>query len=193
LRYHQSGKGESHARTGNSRAGPRRPARGQVALDPSRRVCARGDPPRPRREAWRSIDQTNHRHRPIEGQASRCRLAATEEGQDYGPDTSKRRTSLCAGTWRTTETSALGQAFARDCSRPSTRRNIHWSHASLSKQAHAAARQRTADERSAAAQKAVRAKGPAKRHAAAMKAVETKGHMGLSRAARKAARTRAAT
>src|SRR5437016_1454952 len=66
------------------------------------------------------------------------------------------------------------------------------SHASLSKQAHAAARQRTAGERSAAAEKAVQTKGPAERHAAAMKAVQTKGHAGLARAAHKAARTRAA-
>jgi uncharacterized protein DUF6496 len=66
------------------------------------------------------------------------------------------------------------------------------SHASLSRQAHTAARQRTAAERSAAAEKAARTKGPAKRHAAAMKAVRTKGHAGLSRAARQAARTRAA-
>ena len=63
---------------------------------------------------------------------------------------------------------------------------------SLAKQAHAAARQRTAGERSAAAKKAAQTKGPAKRHAAAMKAVQTKGHAGLSRAAHKAARTRAA-
>lgn len=66
------------------------------------------------------------------------------------------------------------------------------SHKSLSKQAHAAARQRTAGERSEAAEKASRTKGPAKRRAAARKAVRTKGHAGLSRAARKAARTRAA-
>src|SRR6185436_8674982 len=66
------------------------------------------------------------------------------------------------------------------------------SHASLSKHAHAAAMQRTAGERSAAAEKAVRTKGPTKLHAAAMKAVHTKGHVGLSRAAHKAARTRAA-
>jgi hypothetical protein len=64
------------------------------------------------------------------------------------------------------------------------------SHASLSKQAHAAARQRTAAERSASAEKAVETKGPAKRHAAAMKAVRTKGHQGLSQSAKKAARTR---
>ena len=61
------------------------------------------------------------------------------------------------------------------------------SHTALSKQAHAAARQRTAGERSAAAEKAARTKGPEKRHAAAMKAVRTKGHEGLSRAAKKAA------
>jgi Family of unknown function (DUF6496) len=66
------------------------------------------------------------------------------------------------------------------------------SHASLSRQARSAARQRSAAERSAAAEKAVRTKGPAKRHAAAMRAVRTKGHAGLSRAAHKAARTRAA-
>src|SRR6266702_6217911 len=65
------------------------------------------------------------------------------------------------------------------------------SHAALSKQAHAAARQRTAGERSAAAEKAVRTKGPEVRHAAAMKAIRTKGHEGLSQAARKAAKTRA--
>src|SRR5947209_19405379 len=66
------------------------------------------------------------------------------------------------------------------------------SHTALSKQAHAAARQRPAGERSLAAEKAVRTKGPAKRHAAAMKAVRTKGHAGRVRAARKGARTRAA-
>jgi Family of unknown function (DUF6496) len=66
------------------------------------------------------------------------------------------------------------------------------SHASLSKQAKAAARRRTAGERSAAAQQAVRTKGPKERHEAAMKAVKTKGHAGMSRAAHKAARTRAA-
>ena len=64
--------------------------------------------------------------------------------------------------------------------------------AALAKQAHAAAGQRTAAERSAAARKGVRTKGPAERHAAAMKAVQTKGHAGLSRAAKKAVRTRAA-
>jgi hypothetical protein len=61
------------------------------------------------------------------------------------------------------------------------------SHTALAKQAHAAARQRSAAERSAAAKKGTETKGPAKRHAAAMKAVQTKGHEGLSRAARKAA------
>ncbi len=66
------------------------------------------------------------------------------------------------------------------------------SHTDLSKQAHRAARERTATERSAAAKKAARTKGPKERHEAAMKAVRTKGHAELSRAARKAARTRAA-
>src|SRR5947209_14029707 len=65
------------------------------------------------------------------------------------------------------------------------------SHASLAKQAHTAARQRTPAERSAAAEKAAQTKGPAKRHAAAMKAVRTKGLAGLSRAGHKAARSRA--
>lgn len=66
------------------------------------------------------------------------------------------------------------------------------SSAALSKQAHSAARQKTAGERSAAAKKAAQTKGPAARHAAALKAVRTKGHAGFSRTARKAARTRAA-
>jgi hypothetical protein len=64
--------------------------------------------------------------------------------------------------------------------------------AALSKQAKTAARNRTAGERSAAAQKAVETKGPAERHEAAQKAVRTKGRTGLRRAARKAARTRTA-
>jgi len=66
------------------------------------------------------------------------------------------------------------------------------SHVALSRQAHSAARQRTASERSAAAEKAAETKGPVKRHAAAMKAVRTKGHAGLARAARKGSRTRTA-
>jgi hypothetical protein len=66
------------------------------------------------------------------------------------------------------------------------------SHKALSKQAHAAARRRTAGERSAAAKQASATKGPGVRHEAAMKAVRTKGKAGRSRAARKAARTRAA-
>jgi hypothetical protein len=49
------------------------------------------------------------------------------------------------------------------------------SHASLSKQAHAAAANRTAAERSAAAKKAARTKGPAERSAAARKAARTRG------------------
>lgn len=65
------------------------------------------------------------------------------------------------------------------------------SHKSLSKQAHRAARERSAGERSAAARKAVQTKGPRERHQAAIKAVRTKGHAGLARAGRKAARTRA--
>lgn len=65
------------------------------------------------------------------------------------------------------------------------------SHASLSRQAHAAAGRRTAGERSASARRAARTKGPTKRRAAAMKAVRTKGHAGRARAAHKAARTRA--
>jgi hypothetical protein len=65
------------------------------------------------------------------------------------------------------------------------------SHSSLAKQAHSAARQRSASERSRSAKMAARTKGPSKRHMAAMKAVRTKGHAGLSRAAKKAARTRA--
>jgi len=46
--------------------------------------------------------------------------------------------------------------------------------AALSTQARAAARRRSADERSAAARKAVRTKGPAKRSAAARKAAQTR-------------------
>ncbi len=65
------------------------------------------------------------------------------------------------------------------------------SHAALSRQAHSAARQRTATDRSSAARKAALTKGPKERHEAAMKAVRTKGHAGMSRAAKKAARTRA--
>jgi hypothetical protein len=66
------------------------------------------------------------------------------------------------------------------------------SHKALARQAHRAAGERSAAERSAAAKKAVRTKGPKERHEAAMKAVRTKGHAGLSEAARKAARTRKA-
>ena len=66
------------------------------------------------------------------------------------------------------------------------------SHTALSRQAHAAARRRTPEERSEAAQRAVKTKGPQERKDAARKAVRTKGHEGLARAARKAARTRAA-
>jgi len=51
------------------------------------------------------------------------------------------------------------------------------SHASLAKQAHTAAGQRTAGERSATARKAAVTKGPEKRQAAARKAVQTKGHV----------------
>jgi hypothetical protein len=65
------------------------------------------------------------------------------------------------------------------------------SHEALSKQAKAAARRRTAGERSAAAKKAAETKGPQERHQAAMKAVRTKGHERRVRAAKKAARTRA--
>lgn len=48
------------------------------------------------------------------------------------------------------------------------------SHEALSRQAHAAARKRTASDRSAAARKAARTKGPAVRSAAAKKAARTR-------------------
>jgi len=48
------------------------------------------------------------------------------------------------------------------------------SHAALARQAHSAARGRSASERSAAAKKAARTKGPAKRAAAARKAARTR-------------------
>jgi hypothetical protein len=51
------------------------------------------------------------------------------------------------------------------------------SKSALSRQAHTAARRRTAD-RSAAARKAVRTKGPAGRHAAAVKAARTRARHG---------------
>jgi hypothetical protein len=52
------------------------------------------------------------------------------------------------------------------------------SHAALSRQAHSAARARTASDRSAAARKAARTKGPAGRHAAAVKAARTRARHG---------------
>lgn len=61
----------------------------------------------------------------------------------------------------------------------------------LAKQAKSAARRRTPEERSAAAEKASQTKGPAVRKAAAKKAVQTKGRSGRVKAARKAAKTRA--
>jgi hypothetical protein len=65
------------------------------------------------------------------------------------------------------------------------------SHEALSKQAKAAARRRTAGDRSAAAEKAAHTKGPRQRREAAKKASKTKGHAGRMRAAKKSARTRA--
>jgi hypothetical protein len=81
--------------------------------------------------------------------------------------------------------SAIKQALKREGKSAASK-------SSLSKQAHAAAKNRTAAERSTAAEKAARTKGPAGRHQAAMKAVRTKGRAGLSAATGKAARTRAA-
>jgi len=52
------------------------------------------------------------------------------------------------------------------------------SHRALAKQARAAARQRTATERSASARKAVRTKGPSARSAAAKKAARTRAARG---------------
>ncbi|MCU7551201.1 DNA-binding protein [Chitinophagaceae bacterium LB-8] len=65
------------------------------------------------------------------------------------------------------------------------------SHTALSRQTHAAAKKRTASERSAAAKKAAVTKGPRGRSSAAKKAAATKGPHGRSVAAKKAARTRA--
>jgi hypothetical protein len=50
------------------------------------------------------------------------------------------------------------------------------SHTALSRQAHAAAKKRTASERSAAAKKAARTKGPRERSQAAKKAARTRAH-----------------
>src|SRR5688572_21750565 len=52
------------------------------------------------------------------------------------------------------------------------------SHTALSRQAHAAARKRTASDRSAAAKKAAKTKGPRKRSQAARKAARTRARKG---------------
>src|SRR5439155_16617201 len=55
-------------------------------FDQGRQVRERGDPPRPPGEAWRAIDQTGHRHRPVEGAAKGSEAAPAEEGTDVGGD-----------------------------------------------------------------------------------------------------------
>ena len=71
------------------------------------------------------------------------------------------------------------KSVSRTRSKATTEALKHEGHAAaspkaLSKQAHSAAKKRTATERSAAARKAARTKGPAKRSAAARKAARTR-------------------
>ncbi len=102
------------------------------------------------------------------------KLAAPEKGK--APDKTRRsaareldRGSHPAGKPSKNRSQATQHALEREGRSAA-------SHQALSKQAHAAARKRSAADRQAAAQKAVR----------------TKGHAGLARAARKAAKTRTA-
>src|SRR5262245_46518097 len=116
---------------------------------------------------------------PKKGQTSERTRKSAERAYARGHGAPARRKSS-AKRWRSIE-----HALRREGKSAASR-------ASLAKQAKAAARRRTAGERSAASEQAARTKGPRERHEAALKAVRTKGHAGLSRAAHKAARTRAA-
>ena len=91
---------------------------------------------------------------------------------------------------RTRRSAALAYRAGRHPTAPSPRRSraatralkreprAAASHTALSRHARAAARSRTARERSAASRKAARTKGPAGRHAAARKAARTRARQG---------------
>jgi hypothetical protein len=154
------------------------------------------------REEIRHIRQGKHGARSAKQAIAIGLSKARRAGVDLPPPekgkTSEKTRKSAESAWRaghhgepakrkpsTTRSRAIHRALQREGTSAA-------SHEALSKQAHSAARQRTAAERSAAAKAAARTKGAQERHQAAEKAIHTKGHAGLARAARKAAKTRAA-
>ena len=64
-------------------------ARGQIALDPSRRICARRISPYPSGETWRPLPATGDCHWFIQGPAGGSQISATEERAGENPATGR--------------------------------------------------------------------------------------------------------
>jgi hypothetical protein len=77
--------------------------------------------PHPRRQARRPLDQAGHRDRIIESAARGSEIAAAEERNDFGENSSERPARLSKRT-EPFDPQAISQTFARDATSVTTRR-----------------------------------------------------------------------
>ena len=101
---------DRYARESHGRSRPQVEACGARAVDASRRVHPRRDPPRPRRQARRRVHQAGDCHRLVEGSPLR-REAATAAANGHGRDEAK-----CGSRepCRQTAHAAIATSIARD-------------------------------------------------------------------------------
>lgn len=104
------------------------------------------------------------------------KLPPPEKGEAPAETREHAKRDLAAGRRRAKPVSTKRSRAARETLKDEP--HAAASHTALSRQAHRAAKQRTAADRSAAAKKAARTKGPAKRSAAAKKAAKTRARRG---------------
>ncbi len=105
--------------------------------------------------ARRPLNKAGHRHRPLEGSPRRGEAAGTSEGKGARRDAQEGQTRPRKGGERV-RAKAVAKKIARHLESAQTRRSLRCLKGSLSKQARAAARNRSSAERSASAKKAAR-------------------------------------
>jgi len=113
--------GERHARPRHHPACSARQTPRQIPEHASRRVCARGDRTRARRQARRALGETGHRDRTLEGAPCRRRLAAAENGHEKN---SRQRTACPCSRQELDEEIAFREALARHEERAAPRRTF---------------------------------------------------------------------
>ena len=142
-----------NARRRNFGESARGRGRGQVTVNPGRRIRARGNRACPRREAWRAVGEAGYRDRFIEGASRRGEAASSRPCEDQR-EHARKALSDSKKSGRARKTSAKRSQATMNALKKEGPQAA--SSKALSRQAKSSAMKRTRKERSAAGKKAAK-------------------------------------